>query len=295
MTGFALALAFLATKTMVAGTAGTAGTAVIPAETPMPEATARPDATSKPDATPLRAPGLGASVLFRGECEYRGGCQVTAAGIVTDAGLQPIACDASNEAEVRSKIAARYFVPGTQLDLYARGASAGTFEITSVDATRNCIVRADGHKRNVPMTVKSFVALLPEDPVKLAALKFPGNQQGDAKAIVIVALKEAGVTATSVDLDVLRRFRDGATSILAIDAEAAGKHVLCVAEGKGLDAAAYKLTYSVVTPGNEAHYTLVDALDLGADGHAELLLERNKPDGGLEWILLRRTAGTWKP
>src|SRR4051812_18259577 len=98
--------------------ATSSGTPAVSA-TPSPAASVEAP-TPAPEA---RSAGLGSPVLFRGACEFRGGCRVVAAGVVTDAGLQPIACDESNEAEVRSKIAARYFTPGTQLDLYARGAA----------------------------------------------------------------------------------------------------------------------------------------------------------------------------
>ena len=272
-----------------AGTPAASGTPIPAATLQMSTPTPAPEPTTAP-----RAQGLGSPVLFRGACELRAGCNIIAAGIVTEAGLQPIACDDSNDAEVRGKIAARYFAPGTQLDLYSRGAAVGSFEISGETQGGHCAIRADGHKRNVPSTVMNFVALLPEDPVKLAALKFPGEAQADVKDLVRMALKEAGVTATSVDLDVVRRFREAGLSMAAIDADAGGKHVVIIAEGPGTDSSKWKIAWSSVQPQGEARLTLVDALDLGADGHAKILLEKPKSEGGAEWTLLRRNGGSWK-
>lgn len=281
---------------LIATSAGTpAATGSATAVEASPTATALPAATAAPEATAApRTNGIGAPVLFRGECVYRGGCSIVAAGIVTEAGLQPIACDATNEAGVRAKIASRYFAPGTQLDLYARGAAVGSFELTGETSGSHCVIRAEGHKRNVPSTVQNFVALLPEDPVKLAALKFPGEAQTDVKELVRMALKDAGGAASSVDLDVVRRFREGGMSVVAVDADAGGKHVVAIAEGQGTDASKWKVLWSSVQGPSESRLTLVDALDLGADGHAKVLLEKPKSDGGTEWVLLRRSGGAWK-
>jgi hypothetical protein len=290
-----------ATAAAVAPTPAAAVTAV-----PMPTNAVTTTTTSTTTTTttttvadkPERAPGLGAPILFQGECEPRGGCHIISAGMITEAGLQPIPCDADHDGETRTKIVSRYFGAGTELDLYARGAAAGSFIIVNDEsAAKGCTVRAGGKRRGTPVTVMNFVALLPDDPVKLAALRFPGEPQPSAKAIAELGFAAGGATAGGpIDVNVVRRFREGGMSVMVVDADTPTKHVLTIAEGAGADPTKWKAVWQQVSAGSESRAGLVDALDLGADGHAEILLEKttSKGDAAPEWTLLRRTGGAWK-
>lgn len=270
-------------------------TASSAAATPTAAASATP--SPLPSPSPTQTPGsLTSPVLFRGSCVYRGGCTVTAVGTVEDSGIRPLRCDASTSKALRTEIAHRYFAPGTMLDLYARGAPAGSFEIDDAQDGGGCVIRASGHKRNTPATVHDFLALLPDDPVRLGALRFPHGGEPDARAIAAAALASAGVKveAGDVDLDVVRRFREAKTAVVAVDGDAGGRHVVAIAEGNGVDPAAWKIAWSSVTRDAQPKTTLVDAFDLGADGHADVLLETERGEA-MEWILLHRGNGTWKP
>ncbi|HVO30329.1 MAG TPA: hypothetical protein VMV18_06320 [bacterium] len=294
-----LGVLLLAQAPRVTTTAGAAA-ATVTTTAPVAAPTATAEATETP-ATPAETPapategtprpaGLGVPVIFRGVCDPRAGCTITAAGMVNAAKLVPIACDASNEKEVREKIGARYLAPGTTLDLYARGSAVGSFEVTGAIAGKGCVVRATGRKRNTPVTILNFIALLPDDPVRLAALKFPSAAEPDARSIAALALKEANESTVGLSLNQSRRFREGNVSVMVVDADAGSRHVVAIAEGSGRDPAAWKIAWSSVAPSSDAHFVLADAFDLGADGHGEVLLEREPA----EWVLLRRNGGTWK-
>src|SRR5262249_38676712 len=152
--------------------------------------------------------------------------------------------------DVRAKIIARYLAPGTQLDLYARGAAVGSFEVAAEEGSSGCQVKATGHRRNVPSTVMDFLALLSDDPVKLAALTFPGEPQTDAKTIARAALAQlkSGTAATPapVEVSMVRRFRESGVSVMAVDASVNGTRVLAIAEGNGLDAGKWKVVWSTL-------------------------------------------------
>ena len=152
--------------TPVPDASATPESTAVPAASPTPESTAVPSPqptvtemdpkelpTPVPIATPAPSPtprplGLGAPVLFRGECTPGGGpsgCRIVAAGVVTGDALGPLPCDGKLEGETRRKIAERYFHEGTPLDLYVRGAPTGTFLVADTDEPpRGCGNRARG-------------------------------------------------------------------------------------------------------------------------------------------------------
>lgn len=253
--------------------------------------------TPTPAPTP-RPKGLGSSVLFRGECTPGGGpagCRVVAAGIVAGDSLAPIPCDVKSEKETRAKIADRYFHVGTPLDLYVRGASTGTFVVAATDEpSHGCGNRASGRKVSAVGKVVTFVALDPEDPVKLGALRFPTGVQADARSVVVAALKGAPFTASAQDIGVheVRRLREGDVSVLLAEVTTAHARSVIIMEGKGSDPAAWTRVWHS-DPAQTV--VLVDAFDLGADGKTEILVERIHRGEASEWTLLRRDDAGWKP
>jgi hypothetical protein len=276
---------------MVADTAAhpvVAGTGGLPATSGSPVVTA----TATP--TPVRGEGLGKPILFRGDCTPGGGpaaCRVTAIGFAGDGTLDPIPCDPASEEATRTKIAGRYFAPGTSLDIYVRGAAIGTFVVAAEDEPiHGCQARASGRRHGAPGNTYDFIALLPEDPVKLAAIQFPGNVTPEPKPIAATVF--AGAEPVSVRQ--LRRMQDGKTSILVIDAASGADHAIVIAEGTGADPAGWKVVWSDAADSTHPAWVLVDAFDLGAEGHPEVLLERPHRGESSDWKLLGRGTGGWK-
>lgn len=265
-----------------------AGTGGLPATSGSPVVTA----TATP--TPVRGEGLGKPILFRGDCTPGGGpaaCRVTAIGFAGGGTLDPIPCDPASEDATRAKIAGRYFAPGTSLDIYVRGAAIGTFAVAAEDEPiHGCQARASGRRHGAPGNTYDFIALLPEDPVKLAAIKFPGGVTPEPKPIAATVF--AGGEPVSVRQ--LRRMQDGGTSILVIDAASGADHAIVIAEGTGADPAGWKVVWSDAADSTHPAWILVDAFDLGADGHPEVLLERPHRGESSDWKLLGRGADGWK-
>lgn len=277
--------------------AATATATVTPVASATPAATASPTPSPEPSPTP-RPAGLGAPVLFRGECTPgggSGGCRIVAAGLVTGDAITPLACDSAEEQEWRRKIAERYFVPGHALDLYVRGAPSGSFVVEKQDEPpRGCANRARGRRVGSPGRVVSFVALDPEDPVKLSTLRFPTGVQADARDVALVALKAEPFNAQAVDVGLheVRRLREGETSVLVLETTTSRGRVILIAEGEGRDPAGWK---TVWTSAPDEQTTLVDIFDLGADQKTEILLERLHRGEPSEWVLLRRDDKGWSP
>jgi hypothetical protein len=284
-----------ATETPVVAATATATATATPAE-PVATAAVTPESTPTPAPTP-RASGVGSPILFRGECTPGGGpagCRIVAAGVVKGETLAPLPC-ADGEDQTRGRIAARYFHAGTPLDLYVRGAPAGTFVVAEEDEPpRGCSNRAKGRKVGAQGKVATFVALDPDDPVKLGALHFPSGVQPDARSVVVAAMKDAPFDATAQEIGVheVRRLREGDTSVIVAEATTAHARSVVVSEGNGSDASGWKRVWA---SDPEETVILVDAFDLGADGKTEILLERQHRGELSEWILLRRDAGGWKP
>ena len=271
-------------------------TTATPESKPTPEPT--PVApTPTPEPTP-RPAGLGVPILFRGECTPGGGpsgCRVVAAGLVAGDALQPIRCDETREGESRKKIAERYFAHGNALDLYVRGAPAGSFVVGEADEPpRGCSNRAKGAKIGAPGKVVSFVALDPEDPVKLGALKFPSGVQPEARPVALAALEAEpfNVEPQAVGLHEVRRLREGATSVIVMETTTGSGRVILIAEGQGSNPEGWKVVFATEPT---ASVTLVDVFDLGADDKTEILLERLHRGEPSEWVLLRRDDAGWKP
>lgn len=273
-------------------------------EEPVEEEESALTATTSGDPAVVRAsptplpPGLGRPVLFRGECTPGGGpaaCRVTAAAFVSADGIEPIPC--TDEKDTRAKLGARYFAPGTELDLYVRGAPNGTFVVAAEDPpVRGCGVRATGRRLGAPASTYTFVALHPEDPAALAAIRFPSGVQPTPQSIAVKALAKDGVGPQDISVRQVRRFRDlhPTESVLVIDALAAGSRAIVVAEGNGPDPAGWRITWTNVADEGKAPLILVDTFDLGADGKAEILLERVHRGEPSEWHLLRRDATGWR-
>lgn len=259
-----------------------------PSGSPQPAATA--EATPAPAAAPLAKP-----VLFRGSCTPGGGaagCRVFAVGYVTDAGLEPFACD--DQKDFRNRIAARYFVAGTELDLHLRGAPTGVFTVVKEDEpSRGCSNRAEGRRRGAPGNTYSFVALHPDDPVKLAAVRYPMGVQPPPQAIAVAAF--AGqVVPGDIRVRDHRRLRDGDASVLVIEALAGDIRALLIAEGEGPDATNWKIVWKDLAMGAQPNLEIVDSFDLGDDGTPEVLVERVHRGEPSEYMLLRREKGAWK-
>lgn len=264
-----------------------AQTDATPVETPAPTPVAA-EAASTP--APLAKP-----ILFRGSCTPGGGaagCRVFAVGHVTDAGIEPFACE--DEKDHRNRIAARYFVPGTELDLYLRGAPTGIFTVVKEDEpARGCSNRADGRRRGAPGNTYSFVALHPDDPVKLAAVRYPMGVQPAPQALAVRAF--AGeVVPGDIRVREHRRLRDGEASVIVIEAIAGDTRAILIAEGDGPDAANWKIVWKDLATGAKPNLEIVDSFDLGADGTPEVLFERVHRGEPSEYVLLRRSGGTWK-
>ena len=259
-------------------------------------ATATPTATPEATPAPLEKP-----VLFRGTCTPGGGpsgCRVFAVGFVTDAGIEAFPCTTAIENESRNRIAARYFLPGTELDLYLRGAPTGVFTVVKEDEpSRGCGNRAEGRRRGAPGHTYSFIALHPDDPVKLAAVRYPMGVQPPPQAIAVAALAgetSGGATASDIKVRDHRRLRDGDTSILVIEAIAGSMNAVVIAEGDGPDASKWKIVWTDLAKSGKANLEIADSFDLGADGTPEILFERVHRGEPSEWVLLRRSAGAWK-
>lgn len=256
-----------------------------------------PIATPEPSPTP-RPVGLGTPILFRGECTLGGGptgCKIVAAGLVSNEGLTPLPCDEKTERETRKKIADRYFHEGTPLDLYTRGAPTGSFVVAATDEpSHGCGHRARGRKVGATGRVVTFVALDPEDPVKLGALRFPTGVQPDARSVIVAALKDAPFEAAAQDIGIheVRRLREGDVSVLIAEVTTAQARAVVITEGSGADPTKWKRVWTS-DPGQTV--VLVDAFDLGADGKTEILVERIHRGEASEWILLRRDDTGWKP
>lgn len=282
-------------ETATAVATATATPVVTATETPI--ATPEPTPEATPEPTPMPRPsGVGAPILFRGECTPGGGasgCRIVAAGVVTGDALGPIPC-VQGEPETRKKIAARYFDPGTPLDLYVRGAPGGTFVVAAADEPpRGCSNRARGRKVSSPGRALTFVALDPEDPVKLGPLRFPSGVQASARAVVVAGLEAEpyGATPQEIGVHEVRRLREGDASVLVAEASTSRARVVLIAEGNGSDPAAWTRVWA--SDPAQTH-VLVDAFDLGADGTTEILLEREHRGEQSEWVLLRRVDGAWK-
>lgn len=255
------------------------------------------EAPATPVPTP-RPPGLGVPVLFRGECTPGGGasgCRIVAAGLVVGDAIQPLSCDSAEQGESRKKIADRYFAPGHVLDLYVRGAPSGSFVVAAQDEPpRGCSNRARGKKVGSVGRVTSFVALDPEDPVKLSALRFPAGVQADAREVARGALQAEPFNAPPAEVGIheVRRFREGDRSVLVVEATTGRGRVILIAEGEGRDPAGWKVVWSSEP---DAQMTLVDIFDLGADQKTEIFLERLHRGEPSEWVLLRRGERGWAP
>ncbi len=254
-----------------------------------------------PGTTPLPE-GIGKPILFRGECTPGGGpaaCRVTAAAVVTTAGLESIPCahDKEGEKDTRGKIAARYFAPGGELELYVRGAPSGSFLVAVEDSpARGCGVRATGRRLGAPQNTYSFLALHAEDPVSLGAIRFPSGVQPAPQQIAVKALVTDGVGPANISVRTVRRFRDvhPTKSVMVLDAFAADARAIVIAEGDGPDPASWEITWKRVADPGKPPLAVVDAFDLGADGKAEILLEKIHRGEPSEWILLHRdAAGAW--
>jgi len=206
--------------------------------------------------------------------------------------LSPIPCE--DEKATRAKIADRYFRPGTELDLYVRGAPTGSFTVAAEESEEvGCQPRASGRRHGAPGSTYDFIALYPDDAVKLGPIHFPMKPQPDARAVVRLALGDKAPGTLS--LRSVRRMTDGSQQILVADvALGSGGHAVVIAEGAGTDPTGWKAVWSDLTDGSQPALLLVDAFDLGADGHPKVLLERPKRGGATEWILLRRDAKGWR-
>ncbi len=250
----------------------------LPAEAPPPE---------PPSARP---------VLFRGKCARGSGpsaCRIVAVGTVTEAGLEPLACKPGDEASVRASIAKRYFEAGTVLDLYARGAPAGSFQIAAAEPTAGCGAAATGARVDLSGPVFDFVALHPNDPVKLGASRFPSSVQPDAEAIAVAALVTPQSTLATGEVAVreVRRLRDADRSVMVVDATGGGRQVVVIAEGNGPAPRDWRPVWSSLERMPGVPLALVDTFDLGADGRMEILLERSDATA---WLLLRRHEREWR-
>lgn len=288
---------------LLAGLPGRAAesSAVAPTPDPGEAAAVAPTATVTPDPTPTPRPeGVGAPVVFRGECTRGGGasaCRVVAIGVATGSGIRPLDCPAGSENAIRERIEKRYFEPGTRLDLYVRGAPTGSFVVGEADApSRGCAARARGRRIGAPGHTYDFVALLPEDPVKLSAIRLPNEPQPWEHDLAVKALagEKTGATAEDVRVRDLRRLKAGGKSVMILRATAADTRAILIAEGTGRDAEDWKIVWSELSDPEQPPVEIVDVLDLDADDVPDLLLERIYRGAPSEWRILRRTDDGWK-
>lgn len=276
--------------------APTPGTVSGPAPSDSPQPAAKTEAT--PDASPAAAPTpepLAKPVLFRGACTPGGGpagCRVFAVGYVTDAGIEPFACE--DDKEFRTRIAARYFVPGTELDLHLRGAPTGVFTVLKEDApSRGCGTRAEGRRRGAPGNTYSFVALHPDDPIKLAAVRYPTGVQPSPQPLAAAAF-EGQVGAANISVREHRRLRDGDASVIVIEVWAGDARGILIAEGEGPDASKWKIVWKDIAEAGKPNLEIVDSFDLGADGTPDVLFERVRRGEPSEYVILKREKGSWR-